>query len=140
LKSSGVDTSFSTAHHLALAQRDSGAIDPALKFFLKGLTIDELVDPARLDFDLGGTFYGNIGRCLHLMGQVEPAIACYRKSARLIEEEDKLPSIENQAYIPNGSENLFILEKKIGSRGSASRPRSLNGPSFRHQRPPGSRN
>lgn len=98
LKESGVDTSYSSAHHLALAQRDSGAIDPALQYFLKGLSIEQVIDPAHADVDLGGSYYGNVGRCLHLMGQTDTALACYRKSASLIEDE-KSAFFENQAYI-----------------------------------------
>jgi len=98
LRATGVDTAFSSAHHLALAQRDSGAVDPALKYFLNGRSLEEATDPGKVDVDLDGAFYGNVGRCLHLMGQAEPAIACYRKSARIIEDDAK-GLHENQAYI-----------------------------------------
>jgi tetratricopeptide (TPR) repeat protein len=96
---SGVDTPFSSEHNLALAERDSGAVDPALSFFLGGATVEEVLDPEHYDKDRGGTFYGNVGRCLQLMGQIDPALVCYGKSARLIEEEHEDSDIENQAYI-----------------------------------------
>ena len=98
-RGSGVDTRYTSEHTLALAQRDSGAIDPALEHFLGGATIDEVIDPEKLDVDRGGPFYRNIGRCLHLMGQVDPALICYGKSAHLIGREHGDNYWENQAYI-----------------------------------------
>lgn len=98
-RDSGVDTDYSSDHNLALAQRDSGAIDPALQYFLTGANIEDVLAPAEIDKDRGGAFYGNIGRCFQLMGQIEPALICYRKSARLIEDEHEDSDVENQAYI-----------------------------------------
>src|SRR6266850_3573837 len=37
-QSANVDVPFDCSHNLALAQRDSGEIEPALKFFLKDQT------------------------------------------------------------------------------------------------------
>jgi hypothetical protein len=82
---SGADTQFDSGYHLALARRDAGIIDPALKFFLKDRKLMEVIADGSADKAFGGTSYGNVGRCLHLMGQIEPALACYRKSAELIE-------------------------------------------------------
>ena len=97
--SSNVDTVFTSAHNLALAQRDSGAVDKALVYFLMGVSMDEVLDPKLLDADRGGAFYGNIGRCLHLMGQVDSAITCYKKSAKLLQTRLYDSNVENQAYI-----------------------------------------
>jgi tetratricopeptide (TPR) repeat protein len=97
---SGVDTAYSTDHNLALAQRDSGDIDQALIFFMNGSPLDEIIKPDSLDLDRGATFYGNIGRCFQLMGQVETALACYRKSAYLLQKDSSDdPDLENQAYV-----------------------------------------
>jgi tetratricopeptide (TPR) repeat protein len=96
---SGVDTIYSSAHNLALARRDSGAIDAALAYFLEGTDLDSVVDVEEYDPDRGGPFYGNIGRCLHLMGQIDPALICYRKSAAAIEVTSFAAHLENQAYI-----------------------------------------
>ena len=82
-----VDTQYSTELHLALAQRDAGIIDPALEYFLEGRPLADVIDPEELDDERGGAYYGNIGRCLHLMGQIDPAIVCYRKSAILLQKE-----------------------------------------------------
>lgn len=109
-RDSGVDTEYGAEHNLALAERDSGAIDAALTYFLEGATMDEVLDPAICDQDRGGAFYGNIGRCLQLMGQIDPALVCYGKSARLIEDEHEDSDIENQSYIRQWIGEL-LLEK-----------------------------
>ncbi len=94
----GVDTKYSAEHTLALAQRDAGNIDAALKILLDSVSLEDAADTNHIDRDRGGAFYGNIGRCLHLMGQIEPALRCYQKSAQLI-EEDVRDHEENRAYI-----------------------------------------
>ena len=109
-KSSGVDTGYSSAHNLALAQRDSGAIDPALDFFLYGAKIDDVITPDAIQVGRKGAYYGNIGRCLHLMGQIDPALICYRKSAYLVENEIAQGGWENQAYIRQWIGELLLIK------------------------------
>ena len=109
LKKSGVDTHFSSVHSLALAQRDSGAVEQALKLFLEGAKLDEATDPKEFDQDRGGAFYGNIGRCLHMMGQVDTALVCYNKSAFAVEEENETDHLENQAYIRQWIGELLLM-------------------------------
>ena len=83
LKSSAhLDTKHDCSHTLALAQRDSGDIDAALKYFLDGETIEAVVDPAKLEEGRGGHYYGNIGRCLQFKGDYTNALICLGKSAR----------------------------------------------------------
>jgi tetratricopeptide (TPR) repeat protein len=110
----GVDTVYSTDHNFALAQRDSGAIDQALAYFSEGVSINDVTDSATLDKEKGGAFYGNIGRCFQLMGQVEPALGCYRKSAFLI-EEDQDDFVENQAYIRQWIGELLLIKGEKGT-------------------------
>lgn len=98
-KASGVDTVLDSAHNLALAQRDAGLVDPALRFFLGGNPLEEVTAPSGLEEERSESFYGNIGRCLHFMGQVDPAIACYKKSAALAQESEAAYGLENQAFI-----------------------------------------
>ena len=92
-----VDTRYNTDHNLALAQRDAGIVDPALTYFLQGRKLDEVTDIDELDENRKGAYYGNIGRCLHLMGQIDPALICYRKSAILIEKDRDLKSYREQS-------------------------------------------
>lgn len=96
---SDVDTERGTEHNLALAQRDAGDIDPALEFFLFGRPLAEVTDPDELDENRGAPHYGNVGRCLHIMGQIDPAIVCYRKSAILLEKDAKFRHTTNQGYV-----------------------------------------
>ena len=118
-KTSGVDTKFEASHNLALAQRDSGAIEPALTFFLKGTPLETVVEDGPPDESRGGAFYGNIGRSLHLMGQINQALICYRKSAQIIEEEVHSDSLANKGYIRDWVGELMYLKghKELASAG-----------------------
>ncbi len=97
--SSGVDTHDNIEHMLALALRDAGEPELALPVFLSGRKLSEVTDPEELDEIRGGAHYGNIGRCLHLMGQIDTALVCYQKSALLIEKDSRREHILNQGYI-----------------------------------------
>lgn len=101
VKSSDVDSTFAygIAHSLALAERDAGRPESALPFFLDGRPLSDLVDPTELDEERREDHYGNVGRCLHFMGQIESALVCYQKSALLIERNPATESVMNQGYI-----------------------------------------
>lgn len=107
---SNVDTQFSTNHYLALAQRDSGKIDPALSYFLAGRKLDEVTDVEEFDENRNGSYYGNIGRCLHLMGQIDPALVCYRKSAIFLEKDQQLDHVENKAFARKWIGELLVVK------------------------------
>ncbi len=107
-QNSGVDTSFSSAHTLALARRDAGDIDSALKFFLEGANIEDVLRPEPPEEDRGEAFYGNIGRCLQFMNQVEPALICYAKSAQIIEHRGENSLQENQAFVRQWIGELLV--------------------------------
>jgi tetratricopeptide (TPR) repeat protein len=99
LKSSGVDTGRSVAHTLALAERDGGRPESALPVFLEGRSLSEVIDPDELDQERHGHYYGNVGRCLHYMGQIDSALVCYQKSALLIEQDPISENVVHAAYI-----------------------------------------
>ena len=104
-KSSGVDTVHDVSHTLALALRDGGKPEEALPILLGGRQLSDVIDPEELDEKRGGAYYGNIGRCLHFMGQIDTALICYQKSALLVEKELAGEYILNQGYI-----RLWIAE------------------------------
>ena len=99
IEESGVDIDDEIAHTLALARRDAGEPESALSVFLRGRALLDVLDPEELDERAGGAFYGNVGRCLHLLGQIESALTCYQKSALLIEKDFEHERVLNQGYI-----------------------------------------
>jgi tetratricopeptide (TPR) repeat protein len=104
-------------HTLALAQRDAGEPEIALEFFLRGHQLGKVVDPDELHELGGGPFYGNVGRCLHFMGQTEAALSCYQKSALLIERDLKYEHVLNQGYIRRWIGELLFArgQRRLGS-------------------------
>lgn len=72
------------------------------------------MDPDEFDEDRGGPFYGNIGRCLHLMGQVDPAIICYRKSAISLQTAGD-EHVENQGFIRKWIGELLVVKGEFCS-------------------------
>lgn len=97
-KRTNVDTEYDCEHNLALARRDSGDIDKALEYFQRGRSLSDVTAAEECEESLGGPYYGNVGRCLHLKGDYGPALKCYQKSARLLEEDDDKNSLLNRAY------------------------------------------
>jgi tetratricopeptide (TPR) repeat protein len=110
---SGVDTKYDTSHNLALAERDAGQPEEALTVFLRGRSLNEVTDPEELNDQMGGSDYGNIGRCLHLMGQIRPALICYQKSALLIERDPNREHVLNQGYIRAWVGELLLARNEL---------------------------
>jgi tetratricopeptide (TPR) repeat protein len=110
--SSGVDTRYDVSHDLALAERDSGRPEAALPRFLEGRPLAEVTDPDELDGKKDGSYYGNIGRCLHLMGQIDAALACYQKSALLLERA-RHQHMVNRGYIRQWIAELLVSRNEI---------------------------
>jgi hypothetical protein len=46
----------------------------------------------------GATFFGNVGRCLYLLGRLREARLCYARSADLLYEASDKISIANQGW------------------------------------------
>ena len=110
---SGVDTKFDVRHNLALAQRDAGLPEIALPVFLEGLNLAKVTDLSELDEKQTGESYGNIGRCLHLMGQIDSALICYQKSAILIEKDPRNEHAMNQGYVRRWIGELMMSRNQI---------------------------
>jgi len=99
LKGAGrLDTQYDCSHNLALAQRDGGDVEPALRYFLAGERLEVVVDPNKVQRERGGHFYGNIGRCLHFQKKYPEALVCLRKSARLLEGDSSAISPMNNGW------------------------------------------
>ena len=97
-RTANVDTSFDCNHNLALAQRDSDDIAPALAFFLKDQTVAELLDQARSGESRASHVFGNVGRCLWLLDDKKNALRCVRRSAVMLEMETDSNSLVNQGW------------------------------------------
>ena len=65
---------------------------------MRGNDLNKLLDPDEFDEVKGEQFYGNIGRCLHLMGKIDPALICYRKAALVLQKSQR-PHVENQVVL-----------------------------------------
>lgn len=96
-KSSDVDTSYDCCHTLALAQRDGGNPSKALEYFIKGETLEAMIDPTSDSIE-DYTSLGNVGRCLQMMGNHKDALVCFRKSARRLEADTSRYRLSNQAF------------------------------------------
>jgi len=91
-----VDTGFDCKHTLALATRDSGNPDEAMSMFLQGRELSELTAPQAAD--LNGPTYGNVGRCLQMLGRLSEALVCFKRAARILEPDSTSHSKSNRAY------------------------------------------
>jgi hypothetical protein len=113
LVESGVDTKYDISHSLALAERDSGHPESALLYFLRGRSLPVVTDPDELDEALDGAYYGNIGRCLHFMGQINSALVCYQKSALLLERNPKSEHVLNQGFARAWIGELLVAREQF---------------------------
>jgi len=91
-----VESPHDCAHTLALAKRDSGNPSAALEYFLYGVSLEECLNE-NIDPQRGGEYYGNVGRCLQMMGRLQEALFAYKKVAKLFEKNNA--DALNQAYI-----------------------------------------
>ena len=117
VKESNVDTKFSSEHNLALSQRESGEVDEALRYFTKGNDLEEILGTTSESFNKDAVFFGNIGRCLFLKGDIEKSIKCFVKSAIILEK-----STDKHSYMNKGWASNWIgdsLEKNRPARTSA---------------------
>ena len=108
-----VDTGYSTAHNLALSQRDAGRVDAALEFFLDGESLEAVAAPGKRIEGKEAHFYGNIGRCLFLDDRVDQAVACYVKSAQLLEDARAPSNRLQRGYIRNWIAELLTRKLKF---------------------------
>ena len=111
--STSVDTSFSTRHNLALSRRDAGRVQEAIESFLDGESLESVVKPGEWIQGKEAPFYGNIGRCLFLIGRLDEALICYVKSAQLLEDSRSHSDRLNKGYIRNWIAELLVQQDKF---------------------------
>ena len=107
------DTAFSTGHNLALSRRDGGRVSEALESFLDGESLEAVVKPGERIADRAAHFYGNIGRCLFLIGKLGDALNCYVKSAQLLEEGRSRDGRQNKGYIRKWIGELLLKQGRV---------------------------
>jgi tetratricopeptide (TPR) repeat protein len=95
---SGIDTQEDTSNILALALRDSGKWDEALKIFAPNQSIEEILSEDHQKLGKDASFYGNIGRCLQFKGQLEFALHCYVNATELLQNASTSTVILNKGY------------------------------------------
>jgi len=116
LNSSNLSDTNSLKHNLALARRDSrdkNKIKEALKFFLKNEKIEDVVNIKSFKRELGGHFYGNVGRCLELLNNKKQAINCYFISLDILLNEDDENTKLNIGYACSWISELYLSESRI---------------------------
>lgn len=114
LKESGVTDNYSLKHNLALAQRDSQQVDnvnKALNYFSRGEDLKGILE--KINVELGGHYYGNIGRCLEMLERKNEALKCYFYSISILFKEDNSYSKLNIGY---ASYWIFNLLKDQGQK------------------------
>ena len=108
-----VDTGFSTKHNLALARRDAGQIQEALKSFLAGESLEAVVTPGERIPGKEAAFFGDIGRCLFLTNRMDEALVCCVKSAQWLEESRTHSDHNNKGYIRSWIADLLVQQEKF---------------------------
>lgn len=111
LEESNLADNYSLKHNLALAYRDSKAqqnIMKALKYFSDEDDIENLESLLKLNKELGGAYYGNVGKCLEYLGKKSQALTCYYFSLKLLINEDYLNTIINIGYACSWIANILI--------------------------------
>lgn len=101
LNESNLADQYSLKHNLALARRDSKErrnVEKALNFFLQNESLEDVLDKSKINKELSGSFYGNVGKCLEILQREEDSLFCYCISLRLLLKEDGTTSILNIGY------------------------------------------
>ena len=82
----------------------------ALNHFLRGEELEDILNNIKVE--LGGHFYGNIGKCLELLGDKENALTCYFISFDILVKERNSYSILNTGYAASWIFNLLKNSKE----------------------------
>lgn len=112
VKNSKADIDFDLEHSLYLAKRDTREeihINEALKFFLKGKQIEEIVNTS-IDENLSAQYFGNLGRCYYFLNDLDVAFKLYARAFKLTYQEEVSMKFMNRGFISHWIAQL--LQKK----------------------------
>ena len=115
LTNSGLTDTHSLKHNLALARRDSrieANLEKAINFFLNGEDLTHILK-SEINSDLGGVFYGNLGRCLQFKNRADAALKCYGFSLQILRSKDKDESDLNIGYAYSWISEILLEKNKI---------------------------
>jgi tetratricopeptide (TPR) repeat protein len=93
-----IDTNHDSSYQLALAWRDSGNVESALRYFMSGRTVEEILHDDEQDEESAASTLGNIGRCLQIDEDYDAALRFFRRSAQLLESGSRSIDLLNQGY------------------------------------------
>jgi tetratricopeptide (TPR) repeat protein len=117
LNTSNLADTFNLRHNLALAWRDSlkeNNVEKALDYFLKNESLKDILDYTKIKTELGGSFYGNVGRCLEILKKYREALLCYCISYRLLNKETDRHALLNLGYAANWiGDVLSSIDKQL---------------------------
>lgn len=116
LTESGLADNHGLKHNLALAQRDSSDIHNikiALQFFQKNETLEKILDKENVNYELGGHFYGNVGKCLEHLNKIDDALFCYCISLQILIKDDNEGSKNNIGYACSWISEVLFKRKNI---------------------------
>jgi tetratricopeptide (TPR) repeat protein len=108
LTKTGVGSTSDIEYNLALALRDTKNnenIERALTIFLKGETIEGILNGTVDSIHFSSPYFGNIGRCLWFQQRVEDSLFFFYKSLSLLLKEKETNTVMNQGYA-----GLWIFE------------------------------
>jgi tetratricopeptide (TPR) repeat protein len=97
----GLTSDSELSHRLALALRDlktESNIERALKIFLQGEKLEDVLSDNKQFESFGSAYFGNIGRCLWFQNKSQEALVCYIKSYKILKSERNVDTILNLGY------------------------------------------
>jgi hypothetical protein len=115
LDESKIADTFGLRHNLALGLRDSKQKDNvqrALNYFLMNESLIKLLNKEQINFDLGGTFYGNVGKCLEYLDSADDALLCYYISLKLLAKESNTTSILNIGFACSWISDMLVKKNR----------------------------
>lgn len=95
---SDIDTISDAASTLYLALRDMGEVDEALKFYLAGETVEQILAGGVHKDKRSESNYGNIGRCLFMLKDYDRALQFYARSWQLLRKGVTAVTVENRGW------------------------------------------
>ncbi|MEA5427557.1 SIR2 family protein [Arcicella lustrica] len=116
LEESSLTDNFSLRHNLALSLRDSkneNDIKKALDYFLQNESLDKVINRDQINFEFSSQLYGNVGKCLELIGRYDDALYCYCISFKKLLNENYDDSTLNNGYASFWIAEILFRYKKF---------------------------